>query len=145
MSDGKILILDDDQTVLSVFASAFRAKGYKVVTCMDEESIVEMSAVFKPDFILLDLYLPKASGWDVCRDLKTNPDTHDIPVIFISGSVDHQDVIKSIHMGCIDFINKPLPVADLVDVITKHTIIQRIKEVYRPMRDEMRKFCEKYQ
>ena len=86
MSAGKhILIVDDYPDALDIWAIFLRSCGYQVSTAADGPSAIEQAERLLPDLIVLDLELPHVSGFDVARRLRSNPDTHSIPMIAATG------------------------------------------------------------
>lgn len=141
---AKILIVEDDRLAIKLFREAFKREGYDVKTCNSSGGVVDIAANFKPDFVLLDLYMPDHGGLDACRQLRADPRTYDLPVVFITGSRESLDVMEALHIGCIDYVQKPIKPSDLVSLITRHSLAIKIDQAFQPMRAEMRRFLNKY-
>lgn len=144
MIRNKVLIIDDSKLELIAFAAAFESSGIKAVTTNEPLKALEIAAIEQPDYIVLDLYMPEKNGFELCRDLKIDERTADIPILFVTASDSIDDAIKSIHLGVIDYIHKPVSISSLVDQIIKHNLVKNIKNAYQPMRDEMALFSRKY-
>lgn len=140
----KVLVIDDSPLDRKVFEAAFQKHGIEVVTLGDPSIALETTINFKPDFVVLDLYMPDVSGFEVCTELKVNYETRDIPIVFITGSDSIEDASKSLHMGIIDYFHKPVSIENLVNQIVKHNLVENIHKIFAPMKQEMRSFCEKY-
>ena len=81
---GEILVVDDTPANLTLLRQMLSARGYNVQVCRTGEVAIKSATLMQPDLILLDIRMPDLDGYEVCRWLKTNPDTAEIPVIFIS-------------------------------------------------------------
>lgn len=141
---NSVLIVDDNQIELDAFKLAFEQRGLKAITTTNPSEAVSLAIGFKPDFIILDLYMGDQCGFDVCRDLKLERRTRNIPVMFVTGSRSVDDAIESLHLGCIDYIHKPVDIDTLVEIVLRHKIITTIKEAYSPIRKCLERFAEKY-
>jgi CheY-like chemotaxis protein len=113
----KILIADDDPAILDALQIMFEDADYIVQTTTDGRQVNKICAQ-KPDVILLDVAMSGVDGRDVCRDLKTNQETRDIPVIMISAS---RDVAQSaLQAGAEDFLAKPFAVDTLLEKVKQY-------------------------
>lgn len=144
MNTNCVLIVDDNPLELKLFCRAFEKCGIKTLSTDKPNSVLELSAKEQPDYIILDLYMPDKSGFDVCKELKLDYRTRDIPVLFVTASDSLDDAIESIHMGVIDYIHKPVSITNLVEQVIKHNVVNNVRAAYQPMRDEMQKFVTKY-
>lgn len=146
MCNATVLVIDDNPLDRQILKTAFEKSGIKAITLGEPLNSVEFVKEHKPDFIVLDLHMPNKSGFEVCRDLKVDPSTRDIPVVFISGTegLDEDNASKSIHLGVIDYLHKPVSIDYLVEQVVKHELIKGITDVVAPMKQEMRSFYEKY-
>ncbi len=110
----KILIADDDPGILEAIEAMLSFNGYDVVTTLDGDSVLEITDNL-PDLFLLDIWMPGLSGIEICKALKNNPKTADIPVILISASL---NVAKAATEANADnFIAKPFDMRELVGKI----------------------------
>lgn len=140
----KIIIVDDSQTELEVFANALRTEGFEVFSTTCSEDLTDMAAAFQPDFIILDLFMPNRSGLDVCRDLKIDPRTHSIPIMFLTSSSEYSDVVSAVHIGCIDYIHKPIATSELAQKIKVHDFARGIKSEWQKAMSEINRIENKY-
>ena len=115
----KILAVDDDNDILDALKHVLYYGGYEVVTLLNAENIFEEVEMYKPNLILLDVTLSGKDGRQVCKQLKTNTTTKEIPVIMISATPGLPKDILS--CGAEDFIAKPFDINDLL-----HRIGQKI-------------------
>jgi CheY-like chemotaxis protein len=116
----RILIAEDDPSILKMTKLRLEHEGYDVVAVMDGEEALQQAAAQTPiHVILLDIKLPKLNGYDVCRALKHQPATADIPVIVFSASETHLQRLadRCIEVGATDWIKKPFRTKDLLTKI----------------------------
>lgn len=125
---GKILLVDDDITILKLLENAFTTEGYKVYICDDSESAMDTIAVSRPDITLLDIMMPKLSGYEVLEKIKAKPEYSDMYVIFLSAKGDIDDKIKGLKSGADDYIIKPFIIGE---IITRVEMIMRRSENYK--------------
>src|SRR5262245_34163925 len=106
--DGKlVLIVDDTQTNVAVLSGLMKDSYRTRVATNGEKALAIAAGPEKPDLILLDVMLPDMDGFEVCRRLKANPDTCEIPVIFLTARTDEVDEVKGFEVGAVDYIHKP--------------------------------------
>jgi len=108
MSDQKlVLIVDDTPTNIGVISGVLKDSFKTKVATNGEKALVIAAGGEKPDLILLDVMMPGMDGYEVCRRLKANPATHDIPVIFLTAKTDAADEEKGFEVGAVDYVHKP--------------------------------------
>lgn len=113
----KILVVDDTAYNIRLAVGILQRKGYKVFQALDGLTALAKAAEILPDLILLDIKMRGIDGYEVCQQLKENPKTADIPVIFISGLDELGDKVKAFSCGGVDYITKPFqPVEVLLRV-----------------------------
>ena len=106
-SNKSILIVDDTPTNVGVISGVLKDFYKTKVATNGEKALVLASASEKPDLILLDVMMPGMDGYEVCRRLKANPVTRDIPVIFLTAKTDAMDEEIGFGVGAVDYIHKP--------------------------------------
>ena len=104
----KVLVADDTETVRTLFAQLLGSEGYRVITACDGEQALEAAQEHRPDVFLLDVRMPGHDGLEVCRRLKSAPETRFAAVILVTGLADAADRIKGIEAGADDFLSKPV-------------------------------------
>lgn len=119
-SNGFILIVDDNPTNLSVLSQVLKSEGYKTRFAIDGESAIEQLNEELPNMILLDVQMPGMDGFETCVSLKSHPDTKDIPVIFITASVDIDSKVKGLSLGAVDYITKPFQQEEVIARVNLH-------------------------
>ena len=103
----KILVVDDDPLVLNIIEETIKYHKIEVVTSTSGEDGLAAAIIEKPDLILLDVDMAAMDGYEVCRHLKINPDTAEIPVIFLTAREGDEDREKSRDVGAAGFMSKP--------------------------------------
>ena len=107
-SDRKlVLIVDDTPTNVSVVSGVLKDNFRTKVATNGEKALAIATGPEKPDLILLDVMMPGMDGYEVCRRLKADPKTSDIPVIFLTAKTDSIDEEKGFEVGAVDYIHKP--------------------------------------
>lgn len=144
MKNLSVLIIDDNALDRKVFKVAFEKAGVKAITLGEPEMAIDYAIEHAPNFIVLDLYMPGVNGFEVCQQIKLDPRTRHIPVMFVSSSESLDDVAASLHMGVIDYFHKPVSIDYLVQQVIKHDVINKISEIVKPMKDSLTRFSEKY-
>ena len=105
-SRPKLLLVDDTPSNLAVLSATL--KQYELFTATDGCQALEIASHHQPDLILLDVKMPIMDGYEVCRRLKHNTQTRDIPIIFVTGMNEQQDVNQGFALGAVDYITKPI-------------------------------------
>lgn len=122
---GHILAVDDTPANLQVIGETLRSAGYAVATAIDGERALKRLQHYQPDLILLDIQMPGIDGFETCRRLKAAPNTHRIPVIFITALSDTINKVKGLQMGGVDYITKPFDCAELLARIQVHINLKK--------------------
>ncbi len=108
-----VLAIDDSPDVLSLLEVRLRPEGLRLVTGGSYEEGLALALQVKPDLILLDVDMPEHTGLDLCRRLKANPATAQIPVIFLTASDDVETKVHGFDLGAVDYVTKPFHPAEL--------------------------------
>ena len=102
----KILLVDDDQALLAIFATSLKNHGHDVVTALNGNSGIEKAKTEKPELILLDQVMPDIQGNEVLKTLKADPETKSIPVAMLSNFGQNELIQKALNAGAIDYLLK---------------------------------------
>ena len=134
MSDPKrILIVDDNRSLVRVTEGVLHRQGFEIITAYDGPEGLQRAQAEKPDLIILDIVMPSMSGYEVCRRLQENPETSAIPVLMLTvkGQVDDAEAnqhsldtrirerMRGYEVGALDFISKPVLAGELVERVKK--------------------------
>jgi putative two-component system response regulator len=103
----QILLVDDNTTNLQLLRDTLDGHGYKLLAAKNGKTALSIAAKAKPDLILLDIMMPEMDGYEVCKRLKAEKTTHQIPVIFVTALTDAEDEAKGLSLGAVDYITKP--------------------------------------
>ena len=103
----EVMVVDDVKTNIDILVELL-GEDYEVSVAMDGESALQDIAENQPDLILLDIMMPAMDGYEVCRRIKANDKSKDIPVIFITAKTDVEDEVKGLLLGAVDYITKPI-------------------------------------
>lgn len=113
----RILVVDDSSTNIVLLEAILNGQGYQIETA---QSVKEAYMVIKKEpvnLILLDLLMPRVSGYDFLKEIKNNEATKNIPVIIVSAVADPENKKKSIELGAIDFVNKPIDIQEFISKV----------------------------
>ncbi len=119
-----ILIVDDTPINIGVISGALKDSFATKVANSGEKALAIASGKDKPDLILLDILMPEMDGYEVCRRLKANPDTRDIPVIFLTSQTEAEDETKGFEVGAVDYIHKPFSAAVVKARVRTHLMLR---------------------
>ncbi|MEG4988642.1 response regulator [Microcoleus sp. BR0-C5] len=125
---GNILIVDDTPENLQVLSATLCDRGYKVRGVINGKMAIRAARSGSPDLILLDIKMPEMDGYEVCTQLKEDPKTSEIPVIFISALDEVLDKLTAFQVGGVDYVTKPFHVAEVLARIEHQLTIQRLKK-----------------
>ncbi|MEK7631764.1 MAG: response regulator [Patescibacteria group bacterium] len=101
-----ILLVEDDTFLAGMYVTKLELEGFRVVLASDGEQAVTLAEREVPDIILLDIVLPKKSGFDVLKEVKANPKTKPVPVILLTNLGQKEDVQKGLKLGAVDYLIK---------------------------------------
>ncbi len=138
MKEGTILVVDDEKDVLKGLKDFLLSEHFEVVTAMLGKDGIQKARQEKPDLILLDLRLPDIDGYDVCRELRSDPTTSSIPILMVSTRSKDMEKVIGLEVGADDYITKPYSPIELLARIrvalrrqTKQAVGEFKKTLYR--------------
>lgn len=125
----KVLIVDDVVDNIRVIGRLLKNKGIQVAPATSGEQALGLALAKKPDLILLDVQMPEMDGFEVCRRLKADPITQDIPVIFLTARSESEDIMTGFMLGAIDYITKPFNSDEVMIRIKNHLELKKSRDI----------------
>jgi len=122
---SKILIVDDVQLNLDLMKDILSDQEYQIATAINGKSALAKARAHKFDLILLDVVLPDIDGFEVCSILKSNPQTQDIPIIFLTAKREKDSIVKGFQLGAVDYIPKPFSKEELLARVNLHLTLRK--------------------
>lgn len=126
-SQGNIVIVDDQPNNLRVLSGILQQAGYKVRPALDGAVALKSIKSSPPDLVLLDIRMPEMDGYEVCRQLKRDEQTRDIPVVFISALQDMEDKLAAFQAGGVDYVSKPFQMEEVLARVRAHLKLYRLQ------------------
>ncbi|MEI6714741.1 MAG: sigma-54 dependent transcriptional regulator [Verrucomicrobiota bacterium] len=126
MIKEKILIIDDTPANISILREALEPRGHEILTASGGESGLKIAVRAKPDLILLDVVMPGRDGFGICRELKAEDATKDIPILFITARNEPNSVLNGFRVGGVDYILKPFQTEEVVSRVETHLRLSRL-------------------
>lgn len=124
---SEILVADDNTDSLRLITGLLMEQGYQVRATDNPLLALEAALTHPPDLILLDVRMPKMNGFELCQRLKDDGRTADVPILFISASIDVADQVKGFHLGAQDYICKPIQREEVLARVRTHLELRRVK------------------
>ncbi|MGE5190537.1 MAG: two-component system response regulator [Gemmatimonadota bacterium] len=124
-SGAKILMVDDDPTVVELMLAVLRREGFRFASAGDGIEGLEKAREFMPDLVILDISMPRMDGLEMCRRLRADPATQMIPVVMFTGLSDRSLRIKGLSAGANDFLTKPV---DSTEILVRVGNLLKIKK-----------------
>lgn len=123
-----VLIVDDTPANLAVVVDSLEQLDVEVAVAQDGEEALARAEYLRPALILLDVVMPRIDGFELCRRLKAKDSTRDIPVIFMTSSGGEGDKLKGFEVGAVDYLTKPLHIAEVRARVNAHLTLQRMRK-----------------
>lgn len=120
-----VLIVEDEEAIITLLRYNLEREGFKVLTSMDGEEALIVLKEKKPDVVVLDWMLPSLSGIEVCRQMRRNVETKNIPVIMLSARGEEDDRIRGLDCGADDYVTKPFSPSELIARL--RAVLRRIR------------------
>lgn len=125
MAETKILIIEDEEAIATLLDYNLGKEGFRTTIAADGEDGLLKADEFQPDLVIIDWMLPKLSGIEVCRQLRSKANTRNVPVIMLTARSEESDRVRGLETGADDYMTKPFSTAELV---------ARVKAVLRRIR-----------
>ena len=127
---AKVLLVDDERGNLDVLIDILKPEAYDIRVALNGVVGLDLARRFVPDLILLDVIMPEMDGFEMCRQLKADPDMHDTPVVFLTARAELADVVEGFRAGGVDYISKPFREEELRMRVNTHLKLRRaLKEM----------------
>ncbi|MBU2511362.1 response regulator [bacterium] len=123
-----ILIVDDNPKNIQLIGALLDKRDFRVSIADSGEKALNIVSHESPDLILLDIMMPGLNGFDTCRQLKTNPETSQIPVIFLSALTDTVNKVEGFKLGAVDYVTKPVEPEELLARVNTHLTIRALRK-----------------
>jgi len=127
-SQGLLLVVDDQLRNLQVVKALLSRDGFEVMTAQDAQTALQMLTSRIPELILLDVNMPDMNGFDLCLEIKANPASQNIPIIFLSGDSHHDSINKGFRLGGVDYVTKPFNKEELLARVRTHVELRQANE-----------------
>ncbi|MHC4180193.1 MAG: response regulator, partial [Planctomycetota bacterium] len=136
MAKKKVLIADDNLTNVELLEAYLSETDCEIAVAADGHETLEKVAEFGPDLILLDIMMPKLSGFEICRQLKQDPTTKHIMILMVTALNELGDIERAVSAGCDDFLSKPI---NKLVLLNRVQIMLELREV-TDERDRLRRY-----
>lgn len=134
---ANILVVDDNPLNLKLVNNLLVEKHYNITLASSGAEALQLIEIHTFDIILLDIMMPEMDGFEVCKTLKGNNNTKDIPIIFLSAKDQTEDIVKGFQIGGVDYITKPFQKEELLARLNNHIELKQA-------RDLLKRFAEQY-
>jgi len=132
-----ILIVDDLKQNLKLLNIILESVHYQTSLALSGKDALERLKVLTPDLILLDLMMPDINGLEVCRRIKSTPEYEDIPVIFLTASIEESHLIEAYSVGANDYVTKPFRKPELLSRINTQLTVRKQAQLIRELQDKI--------
>lgn len=124
---ARILVVDDAPTNIQSLAATLMERGYQISVATSGRQALDVVGRVLPDLILLDVLMPDMDGFEVCRRLKADPGTREIPVIFLTALTETVEIVKGFEIGAVDYVAKPFNAHELLARVHTHLTMDRLR------------------
>lgn len=123
----KVLIVDDEADILEIVSYNLIKEGYEILTAKNGIEALDKASSFKPDLVILDIMMPKMTGVEVCKILRSRPEYNNTLIIFLTALSDESSQIKGFETGADDYVSKP---------ISPKVLVSRVNAIFRRLNKE---------
>lgn len=134
---GDILIVDDTLPNLRLLSTMLMEQGYEVRGVPNGTMALTVIRSIPPDLILLDINMPGLNGYEVCQQLKADPQTQEIPVIFISALDEVLDKVRAFAVGGVDYVAKPFQIEEILARVKTHLTLRSLQKQLQQANEEL--------
>lgn len=140
---GNVLIVDDAPNNLRLLSNMLTQQGYDVRVAINGSIALKTVQALAPDIILLDINMPKMDGYEVCQRLKSDPETKDIPIIFLSALSEVLNKVKAFESGGVDYVTKPFQLEEVVARVDSQLTLKRVQVELKEAKEAALRALEK--
>ncbi|MGD1809511.1 hybrid sensor histidine kinase/response regulator [Dapis sp. BLCC M126] len=124
--NSTILIVDDNPINMKLAVSVLESYNFNILVSLNGENCLKQARENSPDIILLDVLMPGIDGFETCKRLKADPETRDIPVIFMTALSDTEDKITGFELGAVDYVTKPIKIDEVLARVKVHIQLRKL-------------------
>jgi sigma-B regulation protein RsbU (phosphoserine phosphatase) len=132
-----ILVVDDSPMNLQVLVRTLHGSGHRILAALNGRAALDIAERARPDLVLLDVMMPEMDGFEVCRAIKSRPETREIVVIFLSALGEVSDKVSGLSLGAADYITKPIQAEEVLARVANHLTRQYLERELRRSRDRL--------
>jgi len=132
-----ILIIDDIPQNLQLLGTILKKKNYEVAVATGGQQALQALENIRPDLILLDIMMPEMDGYEVCRRIKERETTRHIPIIFLTGKTETDDMVRGFKIGAADYVTKPFNASELLARVNTHLDLKRSHDLLQEKNREL--------
>lgn len=137
MQKPLILIVDDTLKNVQLLGTVLKKADYEISIATDGKRALELLETVSPDLILLDIMMPDIDGYEVCENIKQNSELRSIPIIFLTGKTDTEDIVKAFETGAADYVTKPFRTAELLARVRLQLELKQARDNLRKSNSEL--------
>ncbi|MEO8159847.1 MAG: hybrid sensor histidine kinase/response regulator [Arenimonas sp.] len=137
-----VLVVDDQQANVRMVGALLTRSGYQVLPAAGGVEGLEQARLYKPDVVLLDMKMPGMDGFEVMERLRDNPETRDLPVIFLTADNDRDNLVRAFAAGADDYVTKPFVTEELLARVRTHVDLKRSRDALRRFAQEKQQMAE---
>ena len=128
LNDSHILIVDDNPKNIQLLGSVLKENGYSVEYALNGNDALQLVEDRDFDLVLLDVMMPEMDGFKVCKYLKKDNATKDIPIIFLTSQTESESIVRGFELGAVDYISKPFGRDELLSRVSTHVTLRRAQK-----------------
>jgi len=128
---ARLLIVDDEERNLRLLEAILVPSGYEIELAGNGEAALSKIENRPPDLVLLDIMMPRMDGFQVCERLKSQPQTREIPVVFLTAKTDSESIVRAFEVGAVDYVSKPFKTPELLARVRTHVRLKETQEALK--------------